>query len=75
MDVTYLSPIEIARRLNVSVAKALVLMQTPGFPEPDPLMGNKRFWPAVEAWLFRRHGISANMAAFDQQPDGKEDWS
>jgi hypothetical protein len=65
---------EVARRLSQTpqewAAKSKVLERL-GLPRIDPLMGG-RFWPAVEAFLLRRHGLSTVEAS---QPDGEENLS
>ncbi len=43
-----------------------------GLPRIDPLTG-LRFWPAVEKFFLRRHGLSA--AFVPSQADGLETWS
>ncbi|GGF75368.1 hypothetical protein GCM10007301_39080 [Azorhizobium oxalatiphilum] len=62
---------EIARRLSQDPkswpAKALVL-ERQGLPRIDPLMGG-RYWPAVDMWFQRRHGLSI-LLPFN--PDGEE---
>ncbi|MGO7036069.1 winged helix-turn-helix domain-containing protein [Rhizobium ruizarguesonis] len=43
-----------------------------GFPVPDELFANRRYWPACVAWLDRhcfRH------AGGPYVPDGQENWS
>lgn len=42
-----------------------------GLPRIDPMTG-MRFWPAVQSFLMRRHGIIG--AAVPTQPDGSETW-
>ena len=42
-----------------------------GLPRIDPMTG-MRFWPAVQSFLMRRHGIID--AAVPTQPDGSETW-
>lgn len=32
------------------------------FPQPDPLFGNRRFWPAVQQWLLDYKGVRQNIA-------------
>jgi hypothetical protein len=65
------SEAEIARRLSQTVenwiSKAIIL-ERDGFPRIDPLMGG-RFWPAVQAYWFRRYGLSSIEVS---QPDGAE---
>lgn len=62
---------EIAKRLSQLPAewgaKAKVL-ERDGLPKIDPVMGG-RFWPAVQAYWFRRYGLSTIEAS---QPDGEE---
>lgn len=52
------------------VAKVL---ERDGLPKRDPLFGNRRFWPAVEAWLRRRNGLASTAGGF--APDGDENWT
>jgi hypothetical protein len=42
-----------------------------GLPRVDPLTG-KRFWPAVEIFLLRRHGLTQTF--IPSQADGVENW-
>lgn len=32
------------------------------FPQPDPLFGNRRFWPAVKQWLLDYKGVHLNSS-------------
>jgi hypothetical protein len=48
-----------------------VVWEREGLPVIDPMTG-MRFWPAVESFLMRRHGIIG--AAVPTQPDGSETW-
>lgn len=52
---------EIARRLSQTPtdwkARA-VLLERQGMPRIDPVMGG-RYWPAVQAWFDKRHGIAS----------------
>lgn len=48
------------------------VLERRGFPQIDPLFGG-RYWPAVRAFLDRRHGLTdATPAA---SPDGEENWN
>ena len=49
-----------------------VVLERTGFPQVDPLMGG-RYWPAVLAWLDRRHGVG--LPTGPHAPDGPENWS
>ena len=66
---------EIARRLSLSEKAPRRLTPTlerEGLPHKDPLFG-ARHWPAVKAFLDRRHGVRARIGL--SQPDGKELWN
>jgi hypothetical protein len=41
-----------------------------GFPQIGPLFGG-RYWPAVNAFLDRRHGVCSRSP---REPDGEETW-
>lgn len=42
-----------------------------GLPKIDPMTG-MRFWPAVEKFLYRRHGLVADIVP--SKTDGAEQW-
>ena len=42
-----------------------------GFPQIDPMTG-KRFWPAVEKFLYRRNGLVTEDVP--SKVDGAEQW-
>lgn len=42
-----------------------------GLPKIDPMTG-KRFWPAVEKFLYRRHGLIVEDVP--SKVDGAEQW-
>jgi hypothetical protein len=52
-----------------AIAKVL---ERDGFPRKDPQFSQKRYFPAVKAWLDRRHGLGPLLAL--GEPDGKENW-
>lgn len=74
-EALYVSDAEIMRRLGVGEKTIRVaireLERSRGFPRKDPLFGEKRYWPAVRAFLDRRAGL--NVAA-PSVPDGKENF-
>lgn len=47
------------------------VLERRGLPGIDPLFGG-RYWPAVRAFLDRRHGLSELKPA--TKPDGEENW-
>jgi len=49
------------------------VLERDGLPKRDPLFGNRRYWPAVEAFLRRRNGIASLSGG--SAPDGEEDWT
>lgn len=62
-ETLYISDEELIRRLGAPrrAARAAIHMldRTPGsgFPKKQALWGNRRFWPAVEAYLYRTNGL------------------
>lgn len=72
----YLSDEEIRKRVGIGRAKWAGIVRTlepDGFPKKDPLIGNKRFWPAVRHFFFRRAGLDGILNGGDSPDD--EDWS
>lgn len=68
---------EIARRvLGSGKAKdwdgIATLLEREGLPQIDPVMGG-RYWPAVRAFLDRRHGLRKDQVPVSA--DGEERWS
>lgn len=54
---------------------AAIVLERDGLVRPDPLFANKRYWPAVKAFLDRRYNLNnysggGNVAAVD----GEEQW-
>ncbi len=73
----YLSEASIAARILGPKAKtqwdALALIwEREGLPRIDPLTGC-RYWPAVRAFLDRRHGLT--QSTLPSSVDGLENWS
>lgn len=72
-DDAFVTDKEIAWRWGVSekIARAAicVLEKHPGFPPRDKLLGNKRYWPAVKAFMRARYGL---IIAPPSIPDGEE---
>ncbi|MGY3344694.1 MULTISPECIES: winged helix-turn-helix domain-containing protein [unclassified Bradyrhizobium] len=74
-DADFLTDAEIAVHWGVcdkTARRAMgALEKAGGFPRKDPLFGNKRYWPAVDAFMKRRAGL--NVAPVST-PDGQENW-
>lgn len=68
-DKLYLTDAELIRRLGVPTRDARAAIQElearSGFPKKEAIWGNRRYWPAVRAWLDARYGISTGP---DKQP-------
>lgn len=64
----YVSDAELTRRLGVGEKTARMAIHAlehhNGFPPKDPLFGGKRYWPAVQAFLDRRHGLTVAGGPF-----------
>lgn len=60
----YVTDGEIAKVLGVSTDKwkqIATVLSRKGLPPPSPLFENRRYWPAVKAFLDRRHGLQAPL--------------
>ncbi len=60
-DVLFVSDTEMLRRIGISekIGRVAIreLEKRQVFPPKDPLFGNKRYWPAVRAFLDARSGL------------------
>lgn len=60
-DKLYLSDAELIRRLGVpeKILRPILpeLENKHGFPRRQALFGNRRYWPAVKAWLDKHNGL------------------
>lgn len=66
---------EIARLVGVGEKRwraNAVVLERAGLPKRDPLFSDRRYWPAVKAFLDRRAGLDADSPAI--APDGAENW-
>jgi hypothetical protein len=58
----YVTDAELIRRLGVPERTARAVIQQleakAGFPRKQALWGNRRYWPAVRAYLDRTNGLS-----------------
>lgn len=58
----YLTDSQIAEAVGVdteTMRRAMVHFdRDPRFPRPDPLFGNRRFWPKLRAFLHERNGLT-----------------
>ncbi len=76
--VLHITEAETARRLGKSldawrgIAKVL---EREGLPAADPLFDGRRYWPAVQAFFHRRHGLHTLPTAGTLRHDGGENWN
>ncbi len=74
----FLTESQIAERMGLSAEQfkvALPALKVAGFPEPDPLFCKRRYWPACEAFLDRRYGLTPAIGSRLAAVDGEEHWS
>lgn len=74
-DKLFVTDAECAERTGLTTEQfkgALPALTKAGFPAPDPLFANRRYWPACKAFLDRRYGLG-NLT---KPPglDGEERW-
>ncbi|OCJ68624.1 hypothetical protein A6U97_08210 [Agrobacterium tumefaciens] len=75
-DKLFVTEAECAVRIGLDTNdfKSIVsTLEKAGFPLPDPVFKNRRYWPAVRAWLDRRYGIDRATDG-PYPPDGVERW-
>ncbi|WP_176086286.1 winged helix-turn-helix domain-containing protein [Martelella sp. HB161492] len=74
----FLTEAQIAARMGLSTSQlkaALPALTKSGFPTPDPLFLNRRYWPACEAFLNRRYGLIESAMQATPGLDGEETWN
>lgn len=74
----FVSEAQCAERMGLTteqLKQALLAVSKAGFPPPDPSFANRRYWPAVKAWLDRRYGLyHGNATIAPPGLDGTENW-
>lgn len=76
-ETLFVTEAQCAERLGLSLEQfksALPALNRGGFPMPDPLLANRRYWPAVWAWCDRRYGIGGDHMHSPYPPDEQEPW-
>ena len=74
----FVTEAQIADRMGLStdqVKNALPALVKAGFPMPDPLFENRRYWPACQAFLDRRYGLTSQSPEANPGLDGEERWN
>lgn len=71
----FLTDTQVAERWGVcdkTARRAMkALERAGGFPKKDPLFGGKRYWPAIDAFMKRRAGLTVAPVP----TDGQENWN
>ena len=69
-DTLYIKDAELIRRMGVpeKVAREAIRMmdenpKRSGFPQKKKLWGDRRYWPAVKAYLDRENGLKSDVPA------------
>ncbi len=69
----YVTDAELIRRLGLppTVAKPAIkfLEEKAGFPKKQKMWGDRRYWPAVKAYLDSHHGLTMDVHS-RRQPHG-----
>lgn len=77
-DKLFVTEAECADRIGLSTEQFKIALPAAikgGFPAPDPLFANRRYWPAVKAWLDRRYGLGDDSTLRGLPGlDGVENW-
>lgn len=71
----YLTDHQIARRLGLAQSRWADIahkLSRQGLPAADPLFDDRRYWPAVVAFLDRRNGVGTPSLSL--VPDGEENF-
>ena len=74
-DKLYITDAELIRRLGVpeKIGRAVIQeldAKKTGFPPKQKLWGNRRFWPAVEAYLLHTNGLNMDAPPPRRQRNG-----
>ncbi len=78
-DKLFVTEAECAERIGISTdefKRIVSELDRQGFPMKDPLFANRRYWPAVKAWLDRRYGMAKDDGMIRALPglDEPEPW-
>lgn len=78
----YITDAQVAERIGLPTEDLKDMMPTlerSGFPLKDPLFNNRRYWPAIQAFLDKRNGLASsfvrrNPAPVKETAKGTEVW-
>lgn len=77
-DTLFVTDAEMAQRLGIQTKDLEVILPAltkAGLPAPDPAVKNRRYWPAVRAFLDKRYGMASSSGAGIPALDGEERWT
>lgn len=67
-DTLYITDAELIRRMGVpeKIARSRIRLlddkKEPGWPQKSKLWGDRRYWPAVKAYLDRQNGLKIEVS-------------
>lgn len=73
----FVTEAQIAERIGLTTDQfrgALPALAKAGFPMPDPLFENRRYWPACQLFLDRRYGLAPSSPSATPALDEVEPW-
>ncbi|GEM_PF-3165163 len=77
MDARFMTVAEIAKALGVTTDElkaALPALNEEGFPPPDPLFANRRYWPKVKVFFDWRYDLADDeMFSVKRSLDGRNE--
>lgn len=76
-DPLFVTDAQIIERVGITKAEwetTLLALEKDGFPAPDPMFGNRRYWPACRVFLDRRYNLEPSSAQGNPALDGEERW-
>lgn len=77
-DQLFLTEAQIAERIGLPTDKVKIALKTlekVGLPMPDPVFENRRYWPAVKAFLDQRYNLGKQSPQGNPSLDGDEKWN
>lgn len=77
LDTLFVTEAQCAERLGLTTEQFKLVLPAAtksGFPMKDPLFADRRYWPAVRAWLDRRYSIGGSDVCGPYPPDEPEPW-
>jgi hypothetical protein len=77
----FLTDAQVADKIGIptqDLVDTMPALERAGFPTKDPLFNNKRYWPAIQAFLDKRSGLASSFQRRNPAPlkeaKGPEVW-